>query len=194
MTRTPTILRAPETGAGADTEEKIVKERIADHGYVGADGTTPVEDEEDAAGITYTLKASGEKFLVDVSKLPGSAQLMLAIFGAKTLATNEASQARQKGNDQIAAIRERFDVISSGKWVDRAGGGQKIDLDVMAQAVVNVGAKAGKSIEVSVIRTRLDDATFLQMVKQNPAMVAEYGQLRGRQTKSVDDIFAGLGG
>lgn len=191
------VARAPETeGSGStsvDTETKTVKERVAKHELIDGDGKV-VESEEEAKGIRYTHLASGQVYSLDVSKLPAEAMLMLANFGAKTLATNEASQARQADNpDQIGAIRDRFELISTGKWVDRTGGERKIDLDIMAQAIVNVGGRAGKSYEIAAIRGKLDDAAFVRQVRQVKDFTNEYATLQGKTLATVDDVFANIG-
>lgn len=181
----------------ADTE--VVRARVAKHEYLDATGNV-VENEEDAHGVRYTLLASGKHFdyIVDTASPAGR---MLAVFGAKTLATNEASQARQKGGenaDQIGAITERFELIGTGKWVDKTGGA-RFDLDTLAQAIVNVGASKGKSLEVAAIRERLDSTapeasglTFFNTVKDVAEIKNEYTKLRGRKVASVDEVFAGL--
>lgn len=177
-----------------DTE--VVKERVATHALLDASGAE-VDDEALATGIKYTLRTTGKSFQYQVPGITaGSAAAMLAVFGAKTLATNEASQVRQKdpSGDQIGAIEERFLLIEGGKWVDRTGGvGAKVDLDKLAEAIVAVGAKAGKSADFAKVRAKLeDDKAWRSAVRSNPEISAAYADLMGRATKTVDDIFANI--
>lgn len=199
------VTRAPETGNGAGdvaatadgkADVKAVKERVATHELLDASGAV-VDDEELASGIRYTLNATGKSFDFQVpGAQPGSVTTMLAIFGAKTLATNEASQVRQKDDtgDQLGAIQERFELLATGKWVDRTGGvGAKVDLDALAQAIANAFIAKGKTVEVSVVRTKLDaDKVWAKQTRQVPEIAAEYASIVGRTVKSVDDVFAAL--
>lgn len=181
--------------ATADTE--VVKERVATHELLDA-ANAVVDDEALATGIKYTLKTSGKSFQYQVPGITaGSPAAMLAVFGAKTLATNEASQVRQKDptGDQIGAIEERFLLIESGKWVDRTGGGvgAKVDLDALAKAVVQVGERKGKTADLAKVRQKLeDDKAFRSTVRAVPDINAEYAAIVGRTVKSVDDVFAAL--
>lgn len=146
----PTILRSADTDSGAAPDPatngdsgKPTRLRQADHYLIGPDGAE-VEDEELASGIGWKhmgLDAS-EAF---VYQLPGAtvgtALTMWALFGAKTGATNEASQVRNnpKGAgspaEQLAAVKARFALVESGKWLERAPGdraGARIDPDILA--------------------------------------------------------------
>jgi hypothetical protein len=201
----PTPLRAAETetGADTDTDTKITKVRVAKHELLK--GTDVTENEEEATGIRYTQVGSGAKFEIDIAGLPEGAKNMLAIFGAKTLATNEASQARNgKYADeagQLLAIQERFDLIAgkttgAPQWVDRTGGERKIDLDVMAQAMTNVAGKKGKTgqaLEVAFWRSKLDAEDFVRKIRNVTEFKNEYAALQGRQVATVDDVFSSIG-
>lgn len=188
-------LRSPETetGGGVDVETEITKTRLAKHEMLDATGKV-VEDEEEATGIRYTRLDDGKVFEKQIATMPDTARLMLAIFGARTLATNEASQVKQKGGgDYVAAIHDRFDLIESGKWVDKSGGG-KIDLDTLAQAIVNIGASSGKTFDLAVIRAKLDDdAPWRAKVRQVKAITDEYATLKGRTVATVEDVFGAIG-
>lgn len=185
--------RAPETEGGADVETETVRTRVAKHEMLNAAGEV-VEDEEDATGIRYTHLVDKKVFERQIATMSESAKLMLAIFGARTLATNEASQVKQKGGgDYVAAIEDRFSLIEGGKWVDRSGGG-KIDLDTLAQAIVNVGANSGKTFDLAGVRKKLDDdAPWRAKVRQVKAITDEYATLKGRTVATVEDVFGGLG-
>lgn len=199
--------RAPDTEAAAGDTEAVTR-KLAEHGLLAADGTA-VEDEEAAHGISYKIirdKATGES--VDLPAFTytygqnADMDRMLAIFGAKTLATNESSAARQsKEGDssaagQMEAVRERFALLGTGKWVDRTreGVGAKIDKDALAGAIVDVAAKAGKTLDYAVIREKLEnDPIFVRTTRQVPAIATEYAARAGRPVKSLDDVLAGIG-
>lgn len=200
-------LRAPADDSGSDADTEVVKRKLAEHALVDANGNT-VESEEEATGMSYKIvkdKDTGEA--VDLpafiwqSGLPaGTPACMMAIFGAKTLATNESSQARNgkesaSAEGQMEAVRERFALIDSGKWVDRTreGVGAKIDKDALAGAVVEVAEAQGKTADYAKIRQKLeDDAAFVRAVRQVPAITTAYAARAGRPTKSLDDVLAGL--
>lgn len=197
-----------ETGAGAgEGDTEVVTRKIAEHGLIGQDGTV-VEDEESAFGITYKIvrdKATGEAvdlpaFTYTYGQNPDMDR-MLSIFGAKTLATNESSAARNSkesgsAQDQMAAVQERFALLGTGKWVDRTreGVGAKIDKDALAGAIVAVATAAGKTLDYAIVRQKLEeDAAFVRATRQVPAIATEYANRAGRPAKSLDDVLAGLG-
>lgn len=178
--------------------------KVAVHELLAQDGSV-VESEEEADGIRYTLLGNGEKFDWLASQATPSELKLLAIFGAKTLATNETSQARNnpKGaaspDEQIGAVRDRFAMIRTGQWVDRTreGGavGAKVDKDALAEAIVRVKLAAGKITDAQVgdekaaIRQRLeDDVAYMRKARQVPEVASEYASIVGRATASVDDL------
>lgn len=184
--------------SNTDTQTvEIPKPRVAEHGLLGP-GDAVVESEELATGISYKLLSSGKVLKYQIpGATAGTPLTMYAVFGVKTLATNEASQARQKddNSDQIAAIEDRFLLVESGKWVDRTGGvGAKVDLDALAKAIVEVGASKGKTAALDAVRAKLeDDKGFRTIARSNPEIGAAYAAIVGRSVKSVDDVFAAIG-
>lgn len=199
-------LMQAETGGDAGGDTEVVTRKLAEHLLIGADGNS-VDDEESAVGISYKIirdKATGESvdlpaFTYTHGQNP-DADRMLALFGAKTLATNESSAARNSKDgggaaDQMEAVRERFALIASGKWVDRSrdGVGAKIDKDALAAAIVAVAAAANKQLDMLVVRQKLeDDPAFVKATRQVPAIATEYANRAGRPAKSLDDVLAGL--
>lgn len=185
-------------------DDKVEKRAIAKHELLAADGSV-VEDFEDAHGIRYTDLASG--LSVDYLPKNPNALRMGAAFGFRTLATNEASQARQRdgsAQDQIDAIRDRFDLIENqSQWVDRTReGGVRWDLPTLATAAVNVAIANGKVAN--------DDSAkgaafqkFSEFLAADPGNVAkirsvdgveaEYRKLRGKTAKTADDLMAMVG-
>lgn len=198
-----TITRqAPESAAGSDTV--VSKRAVAKHELLDAAGNV-VENEEEATGIRYTVLANNQAFDFQSGLEAGQRNTMLIIFGAKTLATNESSAIRNnpKGegtpDEQIDAVRERFALLESGKWVDRTreGVGAKLDLDTFANAICNVMVAEGKWTEDQVktakmaeTRQRLEDATYRGKARKFAAFVTEYGRLKGQTSVSIDDFAA----
>lgn len=208
--KTQVTMQGPDAGSGAaDGDTEVVKRKIADHALVDASGTE-VDTEELATGISYKIvrdKETGEAvdlpaFIFQVPNAqPGSAATMLAIFGAKTLATNESSQARNAKGDnspaaQLEAVKERFALLTSGTWVDRTreGGFQKTDKDALAGAVIDAAKAAGKpEPDYAAVRQKLEeDEKFVRAVKSVPAIAQAYAVRVGRQGKSLDDVLAGI--
>lgn len=192
-----------DTGGDAAGDTEVVRKKVAKHELLDAAGAV-IESEEAATGIRYTLLANSQTFDWQYGKNP-DADRMLAVFGAKTLATNETSQARNnaKGeasaDEQIAAVRDRFELLASGKWVDRTreGVGAKIDKDALAEAICRVLVADGKQTQEQIdggykakIRAKLeDDAAYVRIARQVPKVATEYAAIVGRATKSVDDLM-----
>lgn len=186
-----------DTTQGETTD--VVKRTVAKHYLLDSTGAV-VEDEEQATGIRYHHIGTGQTFDYQIAAAqPGSPATMLAIFGAKTLATNEASAVRQKSGDmgdQVGAITDRFAMIDSGKWVDRTREGFKWDLDLLAQAVVavlvrdsHISAEQGSDPAiVAKVRAKLDDKAQVTLVRQTEGVEAEYKRLSGKTTRSVADL------
>jgi hypothetical protein len=182
-----------------DTEP--TKRQVAKHSLLDSTGVM-VEEMEQATGIRYQDIVTGKTF--DYQLKQGDALRMLALFGARTLATNEASAARQKdadGNEQLAAITERFALIDTGVWVDRTReGGPRIDQAVLSQAVFNVMAASGKVQEVDrdakiakLLENWAADPKKVTLAHSVPAVRDEYAKLAGKTARTVDDLAAMLG-
>lgn len=182
---------------------KKVRAKVAEHEFIDAAGE-PVDDGESAQGYRYTLLASGDSFDWYWAQANDDEKRMLAIFGAKTLATNETSQARNnpKGSgsaaEQMEALRERFTMLRSGQWVDRSREGSvvKIDKDALAEAICQVLVAKGKATEADIAggvkaqkRQLLeDDATYLRKSRQVPEVAIAYAAIVGRQVATVEDL------
>jgi hypothetical protein len=208
MIETSAVLQqAPETaGVATETETvEITKAKRANHELLNAAGEV-VENEEEATGIRYTLLANNQSFDYQTGLEAGKGSTMLAIFGAKTLATNETSAARNnsKGaasaDEQMDAVRERFAIIAEGKWVDRTreGVGAKVDLDALAEAICRVLIAEGKSTQADVdggykakVRAKLDDdKTYARKARSYAPVAAAYAELVGKTSATVDDLLA----
>lgn len=206
MARKSEMNMQADTGSGTGTTESTAKadvetatRKVADHGLIDAQGGK-VEDEESATGISYQVVGSAKPFTWQYGANP-DADRMLAIFGAKTLATNESSAARNRKEDpadadgQMEAVAERFALLATGKWVDRTreGVGAKIDKDALAGAIVQVASAAGKTVDYAVVRQKLEeDPVFVRATRQNAEIAAEYAKRAGRPVKTLDDVLSGL--
>lgn len=195
--------QAPDT---ATSPAKQKRDQRAKHELLDASGTVGDDDlsEEQAHGIRYTLLANGKSFDYQYGK-SGDADRMLALFGAKTLCTNETSAARNntKGeaspDEQIAAVEERFALLSTGVWVDRTreGVGAKLDPDALAQAIVDVLLGEGKIEKGAADATRAErrakieaDAAWGRKIRTFPPVAARYNEIVGRSVATVDDLMA----
>lgn len=195
---------APTGGAPSGGDEEVVKRQVAKHELLNSAGEI-VENEEEATGIRYTLVANQQAFDFQSGMNPGERNTMLVIFGAKTLATNETSAARNntKGSaspdEQIDSVRERFALLETGKWVDRTreGVGAKVDLDALTQAICQVVVAEGKMTQADVdggykakVRAKVDeDKVFARKARSMPAVASAYAALVGRSTATVDDLM-----
>jgi hypothetical protein len=197
------------------TETTTTKSKIAEHEYLGADGSV-VDDEESAQGYRYTLLSIGDSFDWQVAAANTDELRLLALFGAKTLATNEISQVRNnkknisvKDTPEIAkealeAVRKRFELIRDGQWVDRTregGVGARVNRDSLTEALCQVLVAGGKKTQADIdngykamLRQRMeDDAEWLGKVRKQPDVAAAYVKIVGaKDGKTVDDLIAGL--
>lgn len=173
------------------------RKQVAKHGYVDAAGQA-VERIEQAAGISYKEIATGKEFVYIITP---AALPLLAVFGAKTKATNEASAWRQAAaagdetdsEDQIAAIESAFAQIDTGVWREpgEAGArGPKYDKDVLAAALLqSLGDKAKG--DVAHYREKLDDKSYYTKVRAQPSVMAKYLEemaARGTAAGNVDSL------
>jgi hypothetical protein len=176
-----------------ETTRKVSK--VADHYLLDSAGNV-VEEEENAVGYRYKMVGTDEAFDWSWEEANELERKMLAIFGAKTLATNVTSGARQsKGAlppDQIAAVKNRFASIRDGEWTDRerGEGGFAIDKQKMAQAVANARVAMQKPADTveNYLRRFEEEAGYLAKCRKVPQVNAEYAKLAGRAQVTIDDI------
>ena len=188
--------------------EKPKREQKAKHWLVDSQGEKTSQMAE-AVGVGYEDVATGEtvvhrlipegedSIIVGV----GHPALMFGLFGAKTLATNEASQVRQavkRGDDvdgsEVDGILARFALIDQGTWREVSEGpvGRKVDRDKLAAAIVEAQAALGNDRDLAEIRQRLDDDTkFFRNARKAEDVRAIYDRLMGRESKPIDssDLF-----
>lgn len=165
--------------------------RRAEHEWINKAGEV-VEDIENAAGIRYTDAQTGESVAVQITERPKAVVAMLAAFGARTLATNVASQARQaraNGSDDvsdIAAIEARFADMEPGKWATPADrtGGPRYDFDALALAI----AKAKGETDPAPYRAKMegdDGAAYARGAAKVPEVAREYATLKGKTAPTL---------
>lgn len=176
------------------------RERVAKHELLDASGNV-VDDMEKAVGIRYTDVQSGltTSFVPDMAK-PGA--LWAALFGLKTLATNEASQVRQAdgtAQEEIDAIEERFAKMfadADPAFVDRTrAGGPRYDLPTLAKALTNVMIASGTwaesdraDKEAKALAAMQADAKKVGTFRSLDGVDAEYKKLRGAKVTSAADV------
>lgn len=204
MRKIEKTMQAPDAQTGAaDGDSEPLKRAVAKHELLDASGNV-VENEEEATGIRYTLLANNQAFDFQSGMTAGERNTMLALFGAKTLCTNESSAMRNstKGaatpDEQIDAVRERFALIETGKWIDRTreGVGAKIDLDALAQAICAQFIEEGKWTEAQVqsekmaaVRQKLDDdVKYRNSARKHPPFAAQYAKIKGAATATTDSF------
>jgi hypothetical protein len=205
-----TILRAADAEAGAAVDAEGTKRQVAKHFLLASDGSV-VEDFEKATGCRYTDIATGRS--IDYQLVPNSdAMRMWALFGWRTLATNEASAVRNSkdgggSDEQLAAITERIALIhgtdgNGGVWVDRTREvGARYDLPTLATAAVNVLVREGKLADTDETKSKAyakflagmeADKAKVTTIRQVEGVEQEYKRLQGKTTKTADDLVSML--
>lgn len=191
--------------SSTETNAADSKRKVADHFLLDSAGNVTKRMEE-AVGIRYVSVDAPDKpfeFKFD-NATPGSALVMLALFGAKTKATNEASRVRNGegggADEQLGAIEEVFEQLSKGVWREKAegGGGSRIDWAMVAEVLHGIlGAKASGDVAHYASRLgsgapadALDAAqtAYRKQVWSNDAVKAEYRKRTGKTGATVDSL------
>jgi hypothetical protein len=195
--RWPGMAPRPEMGLPKmSMTETTGRRALAEHGLLTVNGG-PTDDFAEANAVTYKhLKTGGEhRWAWDGAN--EAERRMLALFGARTLMTNEASQVKQKGHagiDPTPAIADRFKLLASGQWVDRTREGFAVNLDALAGALVDEFQVNGKAVDYTAIRERMEtDKEFVKKARSNPGVNARYIEKIGRTTATVDELEQALG-
>lgn len=180
------------------TNEAVAEKRaaVAKHELITAPGGEHTAIDK-ATGIRYTDRASGQVFEYMIpDAVAGSAQTMLALFGAKTKATNEASRVRN-GQDgdvtaQFEAIDEVFENITKGIWREKAegGGGSRTDKAVLAQVLVQWLEGQGKlNGTVDTYQNRLEtEDGYMKKVLSNDEVRSAYRKRMNKTGPAADDL------
>jgi len=173
---------------------KAAREAVATHELIASAGGEHT-DMQTAIGIRYTDKATGEKFeymLPDAKA--GHPLTMLALFGAKTKATNESSRVRNgTGGDskaQLEAIDEVFESISNGVWREKAegGGGTRTDKNLLARILIAALGEHAKGDEAFYVQRMTDEKGYIRKVLQNDAVKDEYRKQSGKTSVAIDSL------
>ena len=171
--------------------EATKREKRADHAWIDANGNA-VDDIEMAVGNSYTAIATGKTIAHVLAGLkPGKPNTMFAVFGLRTLMTNEASQARTKGLDEVEALKTRLAETVDGQWQVPATreGGSTLNVEMFAKAVGQVKNLDAAGIEARRTKAEADPAWARQVLRDVPDIAQAYRALMGRApTLSLDDV------
>lgn len=181
------------TNTAADKVERKAKHELLDaSGAVTSDITT-------AIGIRYTdLSGTQKPFEYNIPDAKaGSPLTMLALFGAKTKATNETSRVRNGKNggvsnptEEMEALDEVFESITNGVWRDKAegGGGSRTDKALLAAVLIEMlGEKANAGGAAHYIARFESDKVYMQKVLKSDAGI-EYRVRAGKAGPAVDSL------
>lgn len=190
-TTTQAATQAPAPAPDAPDEKT---KSVAKHELIAAAGGAHVAITE-AVGIRYTDRASGQAFeFLIPGAVAGAPGTMLALFGAKTKATNEASRVRNGDgggtDEQMEAIDEVFANIAKGIWREKAegGGGSRTDKRLLAEILVTaLGDKAQGTIDTYQNRLETEEG-YIKKVMGNDAIKTEYRKRAGKKTVEVDAL------
>ncbi len=170
------------------------RESVAKHELLAEQGGRHVSMQE-AIGIRYTDKKSGEVFeYFPQGAQPGKALTMLALFGAKTKATNEASRVRNGDgggpSEQLEAIDEVFTNLDKGVWREKAegGGGSRTDKRLLAEVLIAaLGQKAQGTVDTYQNRLETEDG-YYRKVWSNDQIKTEYRKRAGKVGAPVEEL------
>lgn len=196
MTDTTVTTNAPATETPAAAPEKAKsRDSVAKHELIAEPGGEHTSIDK-AVGIRYVDKRDANyKFEYMIpGGVAGSPATMLALFGAKTKATNEASRVRNgQGGDitaEFEAIDEAFANIDKGIWREKAegGGGSRTDKALLAQCLVEaLGEKAQGTVDTYQHRLETEEA-YYKKVWSNEAVKAEYKRRKGTTGTAISDL------
>jgi hypothetical protein len=183
------------------TDADSKKKGVAIHHMIAGSGAEHGSIDS-ALGVRYTDRASKETFeyLIPVPEkaaakgvtpddLKGSALMMLALFGAKTKATNETSRVRQKGGNneaEMEALDEVFGSITKGVWREQAegGGGSRVDKSLLATVLLEMLGEGAKGDHAYYVTRLTDDEDYRKLVMKSDAGI-EYRNRSGRKGPAV---------
>lgn len=194
MTDTTTNTAPAGNTAPAPQTDDGKRESVAKHELINAAGG-PHVSMDTATGIRYTDRKTGNAFEYLIpGAMPGTAATMLAIFGAKTKATNEASRVRnaEKGtsDEEMEAIDEVFANLDKGIWREKAegGGGSRTDKRLLAEVLIAaLGEKAQGTIDTYQNRLETEEG-YLKKVMGNDAIKTEYRRRAGKTGPAVETL------
>jgi hypothetical protein len=180
-----------DTTASATAVDK--RESVAKHELIAAKGGEHVSIDT-AVGIRYTDRSTNQVFeyLIPDAKA-GSPLTMLALFGAKTKATNETSRVRNgAGGDttaQMEALDEVFESITNGVWREKAegGGGSRTDKGLLATVLIELLGQNAKGDQAHYVKRFEDDVAYMRKVLKSDAG-EEYRKRAGKAGPAIDSL------
>lgn len=182
------------TNTAPATDDK--RAAVAKHELIAVKGGEHVSIDT-ATGIRYTDRSTNQVFeyLIPDAKA-GSPLTMLALFGAKTKATNETSRVRNGKNggvsnpaEELEALDEVFESITNGVWREKAegGGGSRTDKPLLATVLMELlGQNAKGDIAHYVARFEADVAYMRKVLKSDAG--DEYRKRVGKAPVPVADL------
>lgn len=189
-TAAPQVPVAPDsTAPQGDKRESVAKHELL---------ATPKGEHvnmTEATGIRYSDRKSGAVFeYFPAGAQAGTALTMLALFGAKTKATNEASRVRNGDggtvNEQMEAIDELFAKLDKNIWAEKAegGGGTRTDKALLATVLVEMlGDKAQGTVDTYQNRLETEDG-YLKKVLSNDGIKSEYRKRAGKTGPAITEL------
>jgi len=182
------------------TPKKAPRKAIAKRLWLDAQGIECDEEKATQGGYDSLASKRGVRF-TPVTTDP--ATRMYAIFGFQTLSGNEVNSAPD-GTDGIDQAQARLDLLKSGQWVDRSGGGGGIrfDKDKLAEAIAQVTKRPIADVRPK-LEWRVNAATGAQVPDDDksagtclygtralkiPAVKAAYEKLVPQEKGEVPDV------
>ena len=170
-------------------EVKAKKEAQAEKSFLDKSGK-PV-DIEKASQFSYKSLADDKEWTFDLAAAPKEVRMMLALFGASTLATNTGSQNRQaKGEEQFAsdtdAVAARFGRIEPGNWGTKpGGGGLGIDIDILYEAIVKAHGREPKDVG-AYKATLASDGETRKTLRNHKDVAPHYDEMMRAKRQTAD--------
>lgn len=176
--------------------DKPAREGVAKHELIAAAGGEHCAIDT-AIGIRYTDRATNQKFeyLIPDAKA-GSPLTMLALFGAKTKATNETSRVRNGKNggvsnptEEMEALDEVFESITNGVWREKAegGGGSRTDKSLLATVLLELLGTNAKGDIAHYVQRFTDDVNYMRKVLKSDAGEL-YRKRAGKVVPAIDTL------
>lgn len=195
MTNTDTTTQATPAPAPAGDADDTKRAAVAKHELIAAPGGEHTSMDK-ATGIRYTDRKTNLSFEYMIpGAQPGTAATMLALFGAKTKATNEASRVRNgDGGDETAqmeAIDEVFANLDKGIWREKAegGGGSRTDKALLAQVLVEqLGTQANPGGALYYQHRLEQEPEYLKKVLSVDAIKSEYRKRAGKTGPAIETL------
>lgn len=190
-----TMTDTNETGTS-----RAKRKQVSKRAWIDSQGNE-VETEAEATGGRYAL-IMDDKTLRNFDRQFGDAgklDTMLAIFGWHTKLGNVANSVLNDkdepgdASDAADAIDAWIAGAEGGKWAEeRTGGvGAKIDLDALANALVDV--KPDLEPKMAAIRQKLEeDKTWRAQIRKDPQVSAAYAKRVGASAKPLAELLGAI--